>query len=381
MRHPDSTPSTQPLHHDFGARKLPEAAALAGPPDPNPLPQRQPCRHPKVDYNGKDRGATCPGATVGSIVGPMDGREPGRRFDRLNSMRRNTLPLLVAALVLGCGTEQASEPGEGTNASNTTEQRETEYTATATVLESAEHGPQLCLGGVNDSYPPQCSGPDLVGWNWDAVKGDETAGGSTWGSYTVVGTWDGDSLTLTEPPRDPVEDDASRIDDPSDQFTTPCETPEGGWSVVDPILTSDDAMRQAISYSRSQSDVGGVWVDQSINPTAGQEPVDEMAMNDPNKTILNLSFTGDLERHRAAVRDIWGGPLCVSQAATSAAELATIRAEVEADLGTFLYSSTDEVNGQIDIGVTIDDGIQQRLDERYGEGVIELHPALRPAKG
>src|SRR5262245_9982995 len=27
----------------------------------------------------------------------------------------------------------------------------------------------LCLGGVLESLPPQCSGPEIVGWDWDAV--------------------------------------------------------------------------------------------------------------------------------------------------------------------------------------------------------------------
>src|SRR5262245_29665274 len=34
-----------------------------------------------------------------------------------------------------------------------------EYEATATVLESKEHGPELCFS-VALSYPPQCGGPD-----------------------------------------------------------------------------------------------------------------------------------------------------------------------------------------------------------------------------
>jgi hypothetical protein len=65
-------------------------------------------------------------------------------------------------------------------------------TATATVLQDQSHGPQLCLSGVRTSLPPQCGGPDLVGWDWAAALAHEERGGTTWvDSVTVVGVWDG----------------------------------------------------------------------------------------------------------------------------------------------------------------------------------------------
>jgi hypothetical protein len=59
--------------------------------------------------------------------------------------------------------------------------------ASGTVLESPDHGPQLCHA-VAESYPPQCPGLEVVGWNWAAVDGEEFAGGTTWGAYEVTGT-------------------------------------------------------------------------------------------------------------------------------------------------------------------------------------------------
>ncbi len=69
-----------------------------------------------------------------------------------------------------------------------------------TVLQIADAPAQFCLGAVAESYPPQCSGPELIGWDWPAVDGYETSGDVTWGTYAVQGTWDGERLTVTSPP-------------------------------------------------------------------------------------------------------------------------------------------------------------------------------------
>jgi len=61
---------------------------------------------------------------------------------------------------------------------------------------------QLCLGGILESYPPQCSGTGLpiAGWSWDGVDGAETSGEITWGAYAVQGTYDGTTFTSTQAP-------------------------------------------------------------------------------------------------------------------------------------------------------------------------------------
>lgn len=83
--------------------------------------------------------------------------------------------------------------------------------AVATVLQEADGRPELCLGGVAESYPPQCGGPEIAGWDWGAVEAD-TAQGTTWGEYTVEGTWDGETFHLTEAAAAPDEPPASARD-------------------------------------------------------------------------------------------------------------------------------------------------------------------------
>jgi len=247
------------------------------------------------------------------------------------------------------------------------------YRTTTTVLESPDHGPQLCLGGVADSLPPQCGGPDIVGWDWGAVDDEESVNGTTWGDYSVIGTWDGERFTLTEPPAAAVYKDPGDLD-----FSTPCEPPPGGWAVVDAETATFQGQDAALAYANEQRDLAGAWVDQSINPAAGREPIDEGAMNDPTKLVLNVRFTGDLERHEAAIRDVWGGPLCVSEGRHPLRELRALQGELHEELDA-LTSGVDEVHGVLEIGVVVvDPQVQESLDERYGPGVVELSGALEP---
>jgi hypothetical protein len=69
----------------------------------------------------------------------------------------------------------------------------------ATVLDTGKGAPELCLGPIAESFPPQCSGPELVGWNWKTMNDVyEQQGSTTWGQFAVTGTWDGERLTVTD---------------------------------------------------------------------------------------------------------------------------------------------------------------------------------------
>lgn len=108
---------------------------------------------------------------------------------RSPGVRACTVAAVVAALGLaGCGGDTSLVPADYDGG----------FRFAGMVLESPDHGPQLC-GGATDSNPPQCSGAEVLGWSWESVE-HESASGTTWGEYTVVGTWDGESFTLTEEP-------------------------------------------------------------------------------------------------------------------------------------------------------------------------------------
>ena len=275
---------------------------------------------------------------------------------------------LIAASVLllaACGRDTSVSTGDGSGDDKTV------YTASsATVLESPDHGPQLCLGAVQESLPPQCGGPDIVGWNWDDVDNEESVSGVTWGEYSVTGTWDGERLTLTEKPEPPVYEEGSVPD-----FSTPCEAPEEGWQPVDRARATHEAQDSALSYAHEQPEFAGAWIDQ-LNPGSDRDVPEES--DDPSSIVLNVRFTDELERHEVELRRRWGGSLCVIRADHPLSKLRDIQTEVT-DMEGVLVSSVDEVNGIVELGVVIGtEEMQRTLDERYGEGLVRLTGALQP---
>lgn len=113
-------------------------------------------------------------------------------------MRRAFGALLAAStalVVTGC-----AGPGGGSATwTPATPELPREVHGVGTVLER-DAGPMLCLGPIAESYPPQCDGPPIVGWDWSALDGRQTASGVTWGAYAVWGDWDGETFAVTREP-------------------------------------------------------------------------------------------------------------------------------------------------------------------------------------
>lgn len=289
--------------------------------------------------------------------------------------------VLLAALALsGCGDEVSTVPAGSSTWDESQGLVEDDYSGrfqvTATVLESPGQGPELCAGGVAESLPPQCGGPEIAGWDWDAVDA-ESASGTTWGEYTLTGTWDGARFTLTEPAEPPVRPE--RSDAWETDFSTPCPEPEGGWRPVDPATATDAGLQAALALARESPDFAGAWIDQSYLDTLAPDASDtelEAVANDPKRLVLNLRFTRDLEAREQEVRAVWGGALCVSAAERTEAELRAIQEELS-DVPGFLGSGVTE--GAVQVSVLVARVATQReLDDRYGAGVVRLVGALRP---
>ena len=285
--------------------------------------------------------------------------------------------ILVVLLAAACGAQTggraAPDPNEpGSPARPTRIPAATgEVTATGTVMDTGR--PELCLGAVAESYPPQCGGPPILGWDWEAVDGEERSGDTRWGTYTVTGTFDGSTFTLTQPPRPPApigEPDRAR-------FATPCPEPDGGWRVVDPAKTSPQSLGRVFEVASQLDGYAGAWMDQSINPAYDAPTPPEEAMNDPALTIVNVRVTGDPAAAEAQLRQVWGGALCVSTAKHPEAELLAIQQGLS-ELPGILSSEVDR--DRVAVTVVHDDGSLQRwADAEYGDGLVEITSALQPA--
>jgi hypothetical protein len=143
-----------------------------------------------------------------------------------------------------------------------------ELVGQGTVLQIRDAPPEFCLGPVAESYPPQCGGPELVGWDWDAVQGHETASDVTWGTYAVWGDWDGARFTVASaimlalydpiPIEEPYLDPANRGDTPEAEliaiqdrlaseagFELLASVPQNGYLFVD-VLVDDGTLQRLV---------------------------------------------------------------------------------------------------------------------------------------
>jgi hypothetical protein len=244
------------------------------------------------------------------------------------------------------------------------------------VLESRQHGPQLCLGPIAASYPPMGGGPAITNWDWSQVSGQESYAGTTWGVYTLIGTYVDRAFTMTRPPVEGYEPE-DEADADLDPFTTPCPPPPGGWRVIDSARTTEETLERTIAVAEALPGYASLWLDQSINPAAGVDEDDvRWAMNDPKKLILNVAVTDDVAGAEALLRTTWGGPLCVSATGHTKEELRRVRDALEDEV-EMLSSGTRQ--DRVHLEVVYDDGTLQRaLDERYPGGVVVINSALRP---
>ena len=67
----------------------------------------------------------------------------------------------------------------------------------------------------------------------------------------------------------------------------------------------------------------------------------------------------------------------MSEGQRTEAELLRIQDEL-GDREDLVWSSSDTIEEQVELGVVVDDGVQAEMDERYGEGVVDVQPALTP---
>lgn len=128
------------------------------------------------------------------------------------TLRRTALAaaglLLAGAALAGCGSEPggtATDPG-GDPSSSAGNPMPTEVPAApgqvrtlnlATVMDTGT--PELCLGPVAESYPPQCGGPEITNWSWaDHQQMFEQQGDVRWGTFEVTGTFDGTAFTASD---------------------------------------------------------------------------------------------------------------------------------------------------------------------------------------
>ncbi len=279
------------------------------------------------------------------------------------------ISVVMALTVAACGTPSPTEPAA--DASPTPRDPNQLYETQGMVLETQGHEPELCLGTVEESYPPQCQGIAMEGWDWDDVQGEEEDAGAVWGEFHLVGRYNDEIFEVHEagPPEPPVEREEP------DSIGTPCNEPAGGWVATDPERASQEDVVEIQRQVSDDPDFVGLWIDYYNEPPGG--PTEE----EPGDIILNVSYTGDLESHEQELREMWGGPLCVIEGGRTYKELREIQRTFDpAEFGLEdLWSDIDVTQNVVVFGVVVaDDVALQQIEERYGPGVVKIYSRLTP---
>lgn len=304
-------------------------------------------------------------------------------------MRTRVLVLTaLLSITVACGSsgrrEVSAEPSTDPSVSTTGGPMPTRIPAASgkvssrglvTILDDGG-GPELCLGAVAESFPPQCGGPKLVGFDWDDRSGQfQHANGVRWGGFAVTGTFDGTRFTVSRTlPAASYDAGAAPADD--GRFRTPCPEPEGGWRVLDPSRTTDQSLQAVFARAGQLPGYADAWMDQSRDPADGQGAEHP---TDPAHVTVDVRVTGDVDGAEAELRKIWGGALCVTKAQRTEKELSRIQRELQRLPGMLSSSAGRDV---VEVDVVHDDGsLQAWADAVYGPGVVRISSALVPASG
>jgi hypothetical protein len=278
-----------------------------------------------------------------------------------------TVVVAMAALV-GCGDDD--EPADATGPKDAAPQppptsgSEPQYRFTGTVLQSPDHGPELCAGGIADSLPPQCGGIPTVGWSWDDVEDRREQAGTTWvDSVTIVGTYDGTTFHPISSPERPTGLGGPAVDVPAD-FPVLCADA----AVTDPGKTGIEDLDRANGVANGIDGRVAFYVS-----NGGAQPKDQ---------VLNLIVTSGAAEAKAAMAKVWGGGLCVVERPEQPTEarLLEIQRQLSDELGEQVWSSwPDTQRGLVSAEVTVaTPELRAKADQAFGPGLVELRAVLTP---
>lgn len=276
------------------------------------------------------------------------------------SLRPVIAALLLTLPLAACSTEEemrAVDPaGSGEpSASPSTDappmpvpDGEVRTSGLVTVLDPGT-GPELCLGAVAESYPPQCGGPAVEGFEWGDV-GFEEASGVKWGSYALTGTFDGTTFTATDAIPAALYD--AMAEPPEEPLGAACETP----ATTDTTKATPEDMDGTLAAASALPGYATAWL---------------------TGNTINVAVTEDAAGAESTLRETWGGELCVTTVEKTDADLNVINTELQGALGETLLTSGSFQPDTLDAQVVFDDGsIQEWVDTTYGEGLVRVSSAL-----
>ncbi len=220
--------------------------------------------------------------------------------------------------------------------------------------------------------PPQCGGVPIANWDWAAVEREETRAGTTWGEFHVVGTFDGETFTVTEvgPPEPPV-DSLRRVG-----VRQPLRAAAGGLGGHRVVGQHRGRERVRPGAARLRPFVDHVPEEADRGDRGSRARTSSMPSSPATRTATrprSVSF--------GAGRYAWS-PRTSRASASGAGSIPRSNATSSGMGLSIVWSDLGSGSGQVDIGVVLDrDGAAQAtFDERYGPGVVVVTSALQPVQ-
>lgn len=263
-------------------------------------------------------------------------------------MTRRALALACAgALFVGAG-QLAAAP--------------TMHVAAGTVLDAPGKGPRLCLGTVQLSLPPRCSGPAVTGWDWAPLVDKETWTGTTWGQFIVAGTFDPATFTfaISDPPEPATPDMLDEAWEVPDTATA-CAKPRRGWPAAGRI--TDDQADRILAWLAKNPDLGGAWVDFRSR-----------------YRVLNVRFARNPRTNRLALKKRYRGNLCLMTGGPPRTRLVRAMRDALNTIPAYnrLGAAIHDADGHVAVDVVFDDGTLQRdFDARYGVELVDVRSHIK----
>jgi hypothetical protein len=246
------------------------------------------------------------------------------------------------------------------------------YRTSATVVQQPGGKVEACLVTVEVTSPPQCGDTPLVGWVWGGLE-SQTAKGTRWGVYDLVGTYDGTSFTLTAPPVVHVDKGTSPQ---APVVPSPCSAPghaPASSSGKGPATL--DAAKALVSKAEQLPGYAGYW--KSGPPGAVPDSVEQ---------TYNIAVSGaSVPAVQSALSPLWPGPICVVDVARSYKELQALELQARTALEDrgirWLDSGFDPIHNRIEITIALaTPALQDAFDRRFGAGAIFLSSILKQEK-
>lgn len=282
----------------------------------------------------------------------------------IRRLAATTFSIAVVFAVAGCGEQRSvADAGLAERPTAVPAASGPVTTSQAVIVSDDGSGARLCFGGASFGSPPTCDDADVPGWDWTEHDGYSESEGVRWGAFLLTGSFDGDSFTPTEvQPPTPGEH--------TFDLTIPCPEPSGGWRVEDPALVSQEQLT-ALTVAAEGLPGYALTAVSTVDGAPGPR--------DPAETVVSVYVADDPTGAERALREVWGGMLCIVEVAHSQAELERVQQSLIGLPGLIQVGAGNREN-KVELTVFHDDGRYQRwVDAEYGEGLVEVTSVLQPA--